>query len=158
MGDSQDIRSIAPGDYDFVFSCPPYADLEVYSDDPRDLSTMDYEAFLEAYGRIIAESVAMLAKDRFACFVVGDVRDKKGHLRGFPWHTVEAFQRAGAGLYNDAVLVTQAGSLPIRVGKQFETTRKLGRSHQYVLVFVKGDARAAVEAIGPVEVGLMQGV
>jgi hypothetical protein len=38
IGDSRDItvlvETIAA---DFVFSCPPYADLEVYSDDPRDL-------------------------------------------------------------------------------------------------------------------------
>jgi hypothetical protein len=29
---------------DLVFTCPPYADLEVYSDDPRDLSTMKVRA------------------------------------------------------------------------------------------------------------------
>ena len=28
--------------FDFVFSCPPYYDLEVYCDDPNDLSNMDY--------------------------------------------------------------------------------------------------------------------
>jgi len=48
--------------------------------------------------------------------------------------------------------VTAAGSLPIRVGKQFSTTRKLGKTHQQCLVFLKGDARRAVEACGKVEV------
>jgi hypothetical protein len=56
-------------------------------------------------------------------------------------------------LYNDAVLVTAVGSLPIRVARQFEISRKLGRTHQSVLVFVKGDPRRATEAWGVVEFG-----
>jgi hypothetical protein len=43
---------------DFVFSCPPYADLEVYSDDPNDLSTLGYEDFKPAYFDIIAKACA----------------------------------------------------------------------------------------------------
>ena len=150
-GDSRYIATLAPGAYDLIFSCPPYADLEVYSDDPRDLSTLDYADFLTAYREIVAASVAMLKADRFACFVVGDIRDKRGFYRNFVSDTIAAFQDAGALLYNEAVLVTAVGSLPIRVGRQFEACRKLGKTHQNVLVFLKGDARKAVEACGPVE-------
>jgi DNA modification methylase len=138
--------------FDFVFSCPPYADLEVYSDDPRDISTMDYAAFLAAYREIVAGAVQRLRLDRFACFVVGDVRDKKGMYRNFVSDTIAAFQDAGAKLYNEAILVTAVGSLPIRVGKQFESGRKLGKTHQNVLVFVKGDPRKATQDCGPVDV------
>lgn len=144
-------------DFDFIFSCPPYADLEVYSEDPRDLSTMDYDAFLAAYETIIAESVRRLKNDRFAFFVVGDVRDPKGFYRKFPWHTVEAFEAAGAKLYNEAVLVTAVGSLPVRVARQFEAGRKLGKTHQNLFVFCKGDPRKATEAIGPVQFGEIPG-
>ena len=42
--------------------------------------------------------------------------------------------------------------MPIRVGKQFSSGRKLGKTHQNVLVFVKGDPRKATTACGPVEV------
>jgi len=153
VGDSRNVATLAPGQYDLVFSCPPYADLEVYSDDPADLSTLDYAAFLAAYREIVAASVAMLAEDRFACFVVGDVRDKKGMYRNFISDTIAAFQDAGAKLYNDAVLITSVGSLPIRVGRQFESGRKLGKTHQNVLVFVKGDPKKATAACGPVEMG-----
>ena len=45
------------------------------------------------------------------------------------------------------------GSLPIRVGKQFTATRKLGKTHQNVLVFVKGDPQKATEACGVCEFG-----
>ena len=153
-GDSHDIADLAPGtEADFVFSCPPYADLERYSDDRRDLSTMDYPAFRVGLGAIIAATCRMLKPDRFACFVVGDVRDKKGLYLGFPWHTIAAFDAAGLRLYNEAVLVTAAGSLPIRAGKQFTSGRKLGKTHQNVLIFVKGDPIKATKACGPCEFG-----
>lgn len=138
---------------DFVFGCPPYADLEVYSDDPDDLSNMPYEKFLGLYRAIIAACVGKMKPDTFAAFVVGDVRDKRGMYRGFPWHTVQAFEDAGANLYNEAILVTAAGSLPLRVGKQFDSGRKLGKTHQNVLVFVKGDPKRATAAVGPCDFG-----
>jgi hypothetical protein len=153
-GDSRHIHELAQGtNADFVFSCPPYADLERYSDDPRDLSTFGYEAFRKALAEIIAKTCAYLKPDRFACFVVGDVRDKAGNYYGFPSHVIEAFQAAGLALYNEAILVTAVGSLPIRAAKQFATSRKLGKTHQNVLVFVKGDARIAAQAIGETEFG-----
>jgi hypothetical protein len=155
IGDSRDLAELVPAkarSADLIFSCPPYADLERYSDDVRDLSTMAYVDFLAAYRLIIAAAVASLKADRFACFVVGDVRGPSGAYRDFPGDTVQAFRDAGAELYNDAILVTAIGSLPIRVGKQFVTTRKLGKTHQQVYVFCKGDARRATEACGKIEI------
>jgi DNA modification methylase len=133
---------------DMVFSCPPYADLEVYSDDPNDLSTLKYEDFKQAYFEIINKSCSKLKDDSFACFVVGDVRDKKGNYYNFVGDTVEAFKAAGLHYYNEAVLVTCVGSLPIRVGKQFDASRKLGKTHQNILVFVKGDGKKAAKRCG----------
>lgn len=153
VGDSKNISTLAPGEYDFIFSCPPYADLEVYSDDPNDLSNMAYPDFKSVYHEIIYSAVSMLKDNRFACFVVGDVRDKKGFYRNFPAHTIEAFQDAGMTLYNEAVLVTAVGSLPIRVSKQFGGYRKLGKTHQNVLVFYKGDV-ADIKTWGDVECGV----
>ncbi|MDD2692954.1 MAG: DNA methyltransferase [Simplicispira sp.] len=135
---------------DFLFSCPPYGNLERYSDDKADLSTMRYPQFLRTYRKIIKEAVAMLRQDRFACFVVGDIRDTQGLYRGFVSDTIAAFRDAGARLYNEAILVTPSGSLPIRAGKAFEVSRKLGKTHQQVLVFVKGDPRRATAACGAV--------
>ena len=134
-------------DADLVFSCPPYGDLERYSDDPADLSTMAPDAFEAAYRRIIAGAVERLRPDRFAVFVVGDYRDGKGRLRDFPATTIKAFRDAGADFYNEIVLVTAIGSLSIRVAKQFAASRKIGKTHQNVLVFVNGDARRATAAL-----------
>ncbi len=127
-----------------VFSCPPYGDLERYSDDPADLSTMSYAEFLRAYRAIIEQCARALKPDRLACFVVGDFRDQKtGYYRGFVADTINAFRDVGLALYNDAVLVTAVGSLPIRVSGQFPSGRKLGKTHQNVLCFAKGDPRKA---------------
>jgi len=153
IGDSQAImETCADVHADLIFSCPPYADLEIYSDDPADLSAMTYGDFLTAYRAIIDNSCKLLKPDRFACFVVGDVRDKQGNYRNFVGDTVDAFVEAGLHLYNEAILVTAVGSLPIRIGNQFSATRKMGKTHQNVLVFLKGDARAAAEACGVVDV------
>jgi hypothetical protein len=156
-GDSLNIGKLTKGGKgvpaDLIFSCPPYADLERYSDDPKDLSTMEYGDFIKAYSKIIEASCKLLADDRFAIFVVGDLRDEKGFYRGFHMDTIDAFQFAGLRLYNHAILVTSAGSLAMRAGRAFQTSRKLGTTHQNVMVFIKGDPRKATEAIGEVECG-----
>lgn len=133
---------------DFIFSCPPYADLEKYSDDPSDLSNMDYDGFTAAYYSIIRKSVERLRRDRFAAWVISDVRDKRGLYRGLVYDTVRAFESAGMRLYNDMVTVDQVGSGALLAAGQFETTRKVRRMHQHMLVFVKGDAKQAALASG----------
>jgi hypothetical protein len=145
-GDSTVTLDDAPTS-DFVFSCPPYGDLEVYSDDPQDLSAMDWPAFLVAYRAIIAKACGKLKQDRFACFVVGDFRDKRGNYRNFVSETIRAFLDAGLELYNEAILVTSVGSACMRVTKQFSASRKFAKTHQNVLVFVKGDGKKAAQAI-----------
>ena len=137
-GDSLKKLKDAP-DADFIFSCPPYGNLEKYSDDPSDISTMDYDEFITAYKRIIRHSIRKLKPDCYACFIVGDFRDKKtGNYYGFVADTIKIFQEYGAALYNDAILVTCVGSLPIRAGRQFAAGRKLGKTHQNILIFKKG--------------------
>ena len=64
----------------------------------------------------------------------------------------EAFTDAGARLYNEAILISPVGSLAVRVSRFFTSSRKLGKTHQQVLVFVKGDPKKATQACGDVEV------
>lgn len=153
VGDSAMIDDLVSDDgYDFILTCPPYADLEVYSDDPADLSNMPIEDFIESYRVIMGKAVAKLADDRFAAVVIGDARGKDGFYYNLPGITVESMEAAGARYYNEAILVTPAGSLPIRAGKQFSASRKLGKTHQNVLVFCKGDPKAAAARLGDVYV------
>jgi hypothetical protein len=141
-GDSMETLAAAPP-ADFLFSCPPYGDLEQYSDDPADLSNMEWHTFVAAYRRIILRAVGRMKPDTFACFVVGDFRDNRGFYRNFVSETITAFEQCGARLYNEAILVTPVGSASMRVTKQFESGRKLAKTHQNVLVFCKGDWRRA---------------
>jgi hypothetical protein len=141
VGDSRLVLPSMDNEWaDLVFTCPPYYDLEVYSDDPADLSAMrSWPAFLDAYGEIIGASLSCLRRDRFAVIVVSEIRGPDGIFRGLvPW-TIRQFEMHGARYYNEAVLINPAGTLPMRIGRQFEAGRKLGRSHQNVLVFVKGN-------------------
>ena len=139
-GDSAEIDKIAPGSYDFLFSCPPYADLEKYSDNEKDISNMPYDKFLQAYRGIINKSCAMLKENRFAVFVVGEVRGNNGAYRNFIADTIQAFLDAGLRYYNEIIYITPAGSLPLRVNSMWKT-RKVGKTHQNVLVFYKGDMK-----------------
>lgn len=137
-GDSNDILDSINGDFDMIFSCPPYADLEVYSDNPKDLSTMKYEQFIEVYRSIINKACAHLKNNRFAVFVVGDIRDKKGFYRGFIEHTIHAFEDCGLHLYNHIIQIDPLGSGAIRASKTMET-RKVLKTHQNIIVMYKGD-------------------
>lgn len=140
------VRRLAP--YDMVFSCPPYADLEQYSDDPHDLSNMPYREFARLHASAIHDAVKLLHANRFAVWVISDVRDKKtGLYRGLVAHTIEAFQAAGAELYNDIILREPVGTARLRGARYFNGSRKVVRTHQHVLVFVKGDWRLAAKRL-----------
>lgn len=132
-------RYIPDGSADLVFSCPPYHNLEKYSDHPLDLSNMNYTDFLEAYSDIISIACRKLKDNRFAVFVVGDIRDSKGAYRDFISSTKRIFQDNGLCLYNEMVLLNQYGTAPLRAGLLFESKRKTVKVHQNILVFYKGD-------------------
>ena len=126
-------------DFDIVFSCPPYMDLEVYSDRPDDLSTLNDDDFTLKYESIIKKSCDKLKKDGFAIFVVGDVRDKKtGYYKDFITITKMAFYKAGLKLYNEAILLENGlNTAAMRADKQFTAGKKLVKVHQNVLIFKK---------------------
>jgi len=150
LGDATEACPVGTDWADLLFTCPPYADLERYSDDPRDLSTMDYPDFVAGHRAMIRHGLDALRDDRFAVWVISDVRDRRGLYRGLVAETVAAFQSAGAALYNDLILSEPIGSQRLFAGKRLTTNRKVARVHQHVLVFVKGDPIAAHAACGPV--------
>ena len=151
-GDSRNLlkmQTVQPKQ-DFVFSCPPYYDLEQYSEDMRDLSKCNtYEGFLKSYNEIIGASLQRLAPDRFCCFVVGEIRDHDGFCRNFVGDTIRAFESHGARLYNHAVMMLPLHSLPMRAPASFNASGKLGMCHQHVLVFFNGrHPKTAVKSLG----------
>lgn len=135
---------------DMILSCPPYADLEVYSDDPRDISNMNYEDFCDAYKRIIDIAVRKLKNNRFVVWVVGDVRDKKGYYRLFVDYTKKCFSDNGLYFYNDMILCEKIGSSVIRANGLMRS-RIIPKVHQNVLVFYKGDKKEIQKNFPPID-------
>lgn len=123
-------------EFDFVFSCPPYADLEVYSDLDGDISNKPYNEFLKLYESIIKKSCNHLKKGGYACFVVGEVRDKNGFYLGFVPDTIKAFEKCGMKFYNEAILLNAIASASMRANGNMNS-KKLVKVHQNVLVFKK---------------------
>lgn len=139
-------------EFDLLFTCPPYFNMEVYSDDERDLSrASSFASFLEGYYECLTSAVELLKDDRFAVIVVGDIREKSGRVLPLVAKTIELMTGLGMTFYNEAVYITPVGSLRIRAARYFVESRKLGRTHQSVLCFVKGDGKAAAQAAGEVD-------
>ena len=151
-GDSMHIPELAPGEYDFMLTCPPYGDLEVYSDDPADISNMSDDDFDATYTEIMRKATGLVKEDRFLAVVVGNYRDKEGFLRDLNGLTIRAMESAGAKFYNEIIYVQPAGSLPIRSGSVFQKSRKVGKMHQNLLIFCKGNPKRAAERLGDVQI------
>jgi len=136
-GDSNQILDKFEGQQiDFIFSCPPYGNLEIYSNMKEDISNMDYPQFLKIYESIIAKSCKLLKPGQLACFVVGEFRDKQGHYYGFVPDTIRAFTKCGMKYYNEIILLNAIGSASVRANTAMKN-RKIVKIHQNILVFKK---------------------
>lgn len=123
--------------FDLVFTCPPYADLEVYSDMQGDISNMEYDDFIFTFESIMRKACKLLKVGGMAIVVVGEVRNKKGEYYGFVADTVKLMQRcSGMTFYNDAILATSLASAALRAGGNMKSG-KLVKVHQNVLMFKK---------------------
>ena len=136
-GDSDKVLDTINQKYDFLFTCPPYADLEVYSDLEGDISNMNYTEFYNAYRSIIIKSCGLLKADGYAGIVVGDVRNKKGNYIDFISATKKCFKDAGMKLYNEMILLQPLGTAMLRAGKVFNSGKKLTKVHENILIFRK---------------------
>lgn len=133
-----DVPKPATKQFDFLFTCPPYLDLEVYSENPADLSTMNDTEFEGKFARIMKNASAVMKDNSFAAIVVGDVRDKAGYYRDFTGMTKRVFASAGWKLYNEAVLLQPLGTAMLRAPKIFGSNKKLIKVHENVLIFYRG--------------------
>lgn len=139
VGDSNKVLDTLADSYDLMFTCPPYADLEVYSDLPEDLSNMNYKQFSETYASIIKKSASKLKRGGYAAIVVGEIRrkdDKDGAYLGLVPMTIQYCMEAGLKFYNEAILLNGLGSAAMRAEGNMKS-RKLVKIHQNVLVFKK---------------------
>jgi len=141
--DGQNVaKHIEADSQDLLFSCPPYFDLEKYSNNASDASNQKtYAAFIAILKNAFTEALSCLKNDRFAVIVVGDVRDKKtGFYYTFADDVKQIFSDAGARLYNELILVETGASSALRAAHNMKS-RKAVKMHQNVLVFYKGNPK-----------------
>jgi hypothetical protein len=135
------LKHIKEKSQDLLFSCPPYFDLEVYSDLPTDASNQkEYNDFLQILDNAFSDSIKCLKDNRFAFIVVGDIRAKDGTYYKFPDHIKKIFTENGMSLYNEMILLDSLGTAPARANKYMKS-RKVVKVHQNILVFYKGDTK-----------------
>lgn len=151
--DGRNVRHhIGDDTQDLYFSCPPYYDLEVYSNLPNDASNQKtYEEFYSILDTAFRESCKCLKNNRFAVVVASDMRGKNGAYYDFVGDIKNTFKSCGLCLYNEIILVNSVGSGAIRARKMMDV-RKTVRLHQEVLVFYKGNPKKIREEFGTVEV------
>lgn len=151
--DGQNVANhIEPKSQDMLFSCPPYYDLEKYSDLENDASNQGtYEGFIEILTNAFSSALGCLKDDRFAVIVVGDVRDKKtGFYYNFIDDMKRIFKENGAALYNELILIETGASRVLRAARYMDS-RKVAKTHQNVLVFYKGNPKNISKIFGKIE-------
>ena len=133
-------QHFAPESQDFMFSCPPYFDLEKYSDDPQDASNQsDYEGFRVILEKAFLGAAQALKKNRFAVVVMSNVRNHgNGGYYDICGDICRIMEKGGMVLYNEFILINSVGTGGIRARGNMKS-RKNVRCHQEVLVFYKGD-------------------
>jgi len=123
----------------FSFTCPPYYNLEQYSNQEwDDLSALpSYTRFLKYMGRVIENIYKSLEPLSFFCCVVGNFRDKKGDLIHFNGDFVHLAKEVGFKLHDEIILNTAPAMASKRVGFFLKNKRSV-RIHEYLLIFRKG--------------------
>ena len=138
-------------EYDLFFTCPPYFNLERYSDLEEDLSNMNEDKWWINYENILSQSITNLKEDRFVVIVIGDVRRDDGSYMKLPQRTIDIMEANGLKYYNELILLQEPATAAMRANKFMDNSRKIAKCHQSVLVFVKGDEIIATKRLGEIE-------
>lgn len=123
--------------FDFIYTCPPYYDLEVYSDMEEDLSNApSYMEYLNMLQKVLKNCYDVLKKDSFAVFVVGNFRNKKGELEHLNGDLITKAKEVGFKLWDELIWMGASNVALTRCGK-FEKNRKSVRMHEYIIILKK---------------------
>lgn len=141
--DGRNVKSrVSNNSQDLLFTCPPYFNLEVYSDDPRDASAQaTYEGFVNILQDVFTCSTECLRNNRFAIVVIGDVRDSHGGYYGLPQDVQRIFKSIGLAFVNEIIIADSVSRSLIGAARAMRN-RKVSKRHQQILVFYKGDPRS----------------
>lgn len=137
--DGTSLAATEPVSMDFALTCPPYYDLERYSDLSEDLSNLpSYEEFDAAMLRCAHAHRRVMKPGAFVCIVTSCFRKKNkagvNELIDFPGDTIVNFKKAGFHVWQKIILSRNFASAAVR-----STTSWLGKKliprHEELLVF-----------------------
>ena len=133
----QDSRTIDEPDnsVDFIFSSPPYWNLEWYGDEKEQLGKLSYEEFVKDITTIYQQCYRVLKPGKFCIINVNDFR-KGGKYYSYHVDTVNALKAAGFVQY-DTVIMHYANSMRMAFPNQIMEEKLLPKGHEYLLVFIK---------------------
>lgn len=121
--------------FDCAITCPPYFDLEVYSEQQDDISNLgNYDEFNASMWLCAQAHRERMKPGAFVCIIVGLFRDKRGELIDFPADTVENFRDAGFLYWQHIILSKNFASAAVRAGNAWKG-HKLVPRHENLLIF-----------------------
>lgn len=132
-GDSEKEIPKIKSKFDLLFSCPPYADLEVYSDLPEDISSKAKE-YCKQTGAVKIEFGA--AKLEYKIIIENRVRQVIKELGKEP---DEIFCAIGSGTLVESILsaTKTAKIIGVQVGKEYEVKNERLKAMKHYLPFEK---------------------
>lgn len=131
--------------YDFIFTCPPYYDLELYSNLENDLSNANtYNDYLTMLKKVLNNCYILLKENTFAIFVVGNFRNKRGELEHLNGDLIKLAKEVGFKLWDELIWEGASNVALTRCGK-FEKNRKSVRMHEYIIVLKRGEDNGIME-------------
>lgn len=121
--------------FDCAITCPPYFDLEVYSEQQDDISNLgSYSEFNASMWLCANAHRERIKPGGFVCIIVGLFRDKRGELVDFPSDTVENFREAGFLYWQHIILSKNFASAAVRASNAWRG-KKLVPRHENLLIF-----------------------
>ena len=133
----QDSRTIDEPDnsMDFVFSSPPYWNIEWYGDEPEQLGKQTYENFMKDITEIYAHCFRVLKPGKFCIININDFR-KDGVYYSYHVDTINALKSVGFKQY-DMVIMKYGNAMRKSFPNQIWEEKLIPKIIEYLPVFYK---------------------
>lgn len=137
LDDARYLAKVPNEEFDMSIACPPYYDVEVYSDQADDMSAFpSYGMFNVAMWQAAEATFSRLKPGAFACVVCCNFRGKDKNLIDFRGDTVSNYTDAGFHFHDEIILSRNFGSAAKRASNAWKG-KKLVRRHEFLLIFRK---------------------
>ena len=124
--------------FDFIYSNPPFYQLEKYSTDARDLANAgSLDQWLAKSGDMMAEMCRVVKPGGLVVTVMADYR-REGQL--VPLHSLWLQEGLSRGLLLHDFVVQTLRSQEVRLWRRAYNVKRTAKAHEYVIVFRKPGA------------------